>query len=135
MLPILATAYERKGDKAEAIRALGEYIGRAPNAPDRVVIEHRIRNLKDQLAREQPPPALPPTASATGLAQTPPPAATTTPTAVPSPPAPTQPLGASEAPPDGSQSPHPWVFVGCVGASVACGVIILLRSSDAISIS
>ena len=34
MLPIIATAYERKGDMAEAIRALGEYLVRAPGAPD-----------------------------------------------------------------------------------------------------
>src|SRR4029077_15494932 len=54
MLPIIATAYERKGDKAGAVRALEEYTKRAPNAPDHDVIERRIRNLKDQLAREQP---------------------------------------------------------------------------------
>ena len=54
ILPIIATAYERKGDKAEAIHALEEYLQRVPNAPDHEVIEHRIRNLKDQLAQEKP---------------------------------------------------------------------------------
>src|SRR5271170_4273843 len=54
ILPIIATAYERKGDKAEAIRALGEYILRVPNTPDREVIERRIRNLREQLAQERP---------------------------------------------------------------------------------
>src|SRR5271156_5555264 len=54
MLPIIATAYERKGDKAEAIRALGEYLKRAPGAADHEIIEHRIRNLRDQLTRDQP---------------------------------------------------------------------------------
>ena len=62
ILPIIATAYERKGDKGEAIRALEEYLRRAPTAPDREVIERRIKNLKDQLARE-PPPAPPPSAT------------------------------------------------------------------------
>src|SRR5215469_7767795 len=41
LLPIIATAYERKGDKAEAVRALEEYTKRAPNAPDHEVIERR----------------------------------------------------------------------------------------------
>ena len=54
ILPIIATAYERKGDKAEAIHALGEYILRVPNTPDREVIERRIRNLREQLAQEKP---------------------------------------------------------------------------------
>src|ERR1700730_15689471 len=53
MLPIIATAYERKGDKSEAVRALEEYVRRAPGAPDHDVIERRIKNLKDQLARDQ----------------------------------------------------------------------------------
>src|ERR1700730_11768148 len=53
MLPIIATAYERKGDKSEAVRALEEYVKRAPNAADHDVIERRIRNLRDQLARDQ----------------------------------------------------------------------------------
>src|SRR5579864_437424 len=54
ILPIIAAAYERKGDKAEAVRALEEYLKRAPNAPDHDVVERRIKNLNDQLAREQP---------------------------------------------------------------------------------
>src|ERR1700734_4163222 len=54
ILPIIATAYERKGDKADAIHALEEYLQRGPNAPDNDVIEHGIRNWKDQLAQERP---------------------------------------------------------------------------------
>src|SRR5258708_32176622 len=57
ILPIIAAAYERKGDRAEAVRALEEYLRRAPSAPDHEGIDRRIRNLKDQLARAQPPPA------------------------------------------------------------------------------
>src|SRR5450755_1549756 len=33
MLPIIATAYERKGDKGEAVHALEEYLKRATSAP------------------------------------------------------------------------------------------------------
>ncbi len=55
ILPIIATAYERKGDKGEAVLALEEYQRRAPTAPDHEVVERRIRNLKDQLARDQAP--------------------------------------------------------------------------------
>src|SRR5271163_4894917 len=44
ILPIIATAYERKGDKASAITALQEYLKRVPNAPDREVVERRIKN-------------------------------------------------------------------------------------------
>src|SRR5580704_13339628 len=55
ILPIIATAYERKGDKGEAVRALEEYLRRAPNAPDREHVERRIKNLNDQLAHEAPP--------------------------------------------------------------------------------
>src|ERR1700684_4087247 len=47
ILPIIATAYERKGDKAEAIHALEEYLQRVPNSGEREIIERRIRNLKD----------------------------------------------------------------------------------------
>src|SRR5579859_4232881 len=54
ILPIIATAYERKGDKAEAIRALEEYVKRAPTASDREIIERRMKNLRDQLAQEHP---------------------------------------------------------------------------------
>jgi hypothetical protein len=51
ILPIIATAYERKGDKASAVDALEEYLRRVPTAPDRDVVERRIRNLKDQIGQ------------------------------------------------------------------------------------
>src|SRR5450432_1761765 len=55
ILPIIATAYERKGDKTEAVRALDEYLRRVPTAPDREKVERRIKNLSDQLAHDAPP--------------------------------------------------------------------------------
>src|SRR5450432_1139045 len=54
ILPIIATAYERKGDRNEAVRALEEYLRRVPASPDRERIERRIKNLSDQLAQEKP---------------------------------------------------------------------------------
>src|SRR5260221_11578828 len=48
ILPIIATAYERKGDKTEAVHALDEYLRRVPSAPDREKVERRIKNLNDQ---------------------------------------------------------------------------------------
>ncbi|HZU84263.1 MAG TPA: hypothetical protein VE987_15140 [Polyangiaceae bacterium] len=127
MLPIIATAYERKGDKPEAIRALEEYLRRAPSAPDHDVIERRIRNLKDQVAREQAaaaasasaaPSSSPPPGSAAPAA-TPEPSPTPTPSALPA--APPSPPPAREAE---GRSPLPWVVVGVGGATFLAGVVL-----------
>ena len=126
MLPVIATAYERKGDKAEAVRALEEYLRRAPNAPDREVIERRIKNLKDQLARDQPAPAAPAPASTVPSAATP---AAPTATAPVEPPAATSPSPAAPPPPS-EQAPAqghgiaPWILVGIGGAALATGIVI-----------
>ena len=123
MLPIIATAYERKGDKGEAVRALEEYVKRAPSAPDHDVIERRIKNLKDQLAREQPTalPPIPPPAASASAALSPPPIAS----------APVEPVAtASAPPPSGSPRPAeghsavPWVITGVGGAAVLAGVVL-----------
>jgi tetratricopeptide (TPR) repeat protein len=140
MLPIIATAYERKGDKAEAIRALGEYLRRAPDAPDHEVIEHRIRNLRDQLAREQPTP--PPPASTPAPA--PPPAAPTTPVVAPPAPAAEPPIAAGSAPPPSATSrvpdtehhsgdAAPWILTGIGGAAVAAGIVMLAVGAGDVS--
>jgi hypothetical protein len=123
ILPIIATAYERKGDKAEAIRALEEYVKRAPTASDREIIERRIKNLRDQLVQEKPTAVAPATGSA-------PPTATAAPTAsatvAPGPeataaPAPT----VTSAPPaEGQHSLTPWIAVGAGGAAVVTGIIL-----------
>jgi hypothetical protein len=130
ILPIIATAFERKGDRAEAIRALEEYQRRAPNAPDHEVIERRLRNLNDQLAREQasaaaaapPPPAAPPPSAPA------PPAPTAAPP--PSPPPPSPPPAPPE-PQASGPSALPWVIVGIGGAAlIAGGVTWLVGDSD-----
>jgi hypothetical protein len=145
MLPIIATAYERKGDKAEAIRALGEYLKRAPGAPDHEVVEHRIRNLRDQLGRDQAPPAAsssppvpPPSPAATPATPAPavlpsptPSAPQTEPTASeaqPPPPAPT-----SDTESSGSAGAAPWVLAGVGGAAVAAGVIMIAIGAGDVS--
>jgi tetratricopeptide (TPR) repeat protein len=134
ILPIIAAAYERKGDKAEAVRALEEYLRRAPNAPDREVVERRIKNLGDQLAREQPsatatPTA--PTATASGA-----PSATGTTESVPaasgSPaPAPTAAVESSSS--VGGKSVAPWVLVGVGGAGLVAGGVLLGIGSGEVS--
>ena len=134
ILPIIATAYERKGDKAEAIHALGEYVLRVPNAPDREVIERRIRNLREQLAQEKPTATVTataptststtaPTGTGTGGAAVP----TTTGTA------PTA-SGTVEPPPGGgAHSVAPWVVVGIGGAALVTGGVLLLVGSGDVS--
>ena len=75
ILPIIATAYERKGDKSEAVRALEEYLRRVPNAADREHVERRIKNLNDQLAHEAPPAAAASASSTTAASAAPAPTA------------------------------------------------------------
>jgi hypothetical protein len=135
ILPIIATAYERKGDKAEAIHALEEYLQRVPNAPDHDVIERRIRNLKDQLAQEKP------TATAVAV---PPTTAAPTPAAVPSATAPVvvEPTataaptysGSAAIPPtEGGPKAAPWVVVGAGGALLVTGAVLLAVGSGDVS--
>jgi hypothetical protein len=129
ILPIIATAYERKGDKAEAVRALEEYAKRAPNAPDHDVIERRIRNLKDQLSREQPAAVAPPPPAASAV---PAPSATTPPEAAPPPPP-----APVTAPPTGHQegghTAGPWIVTGIGGVAALAGVILYSVGSGDVS--
>ena len=83
-LPVIATAYERKGDRKEALHALEEYLSRVPSGSEtskedlqaREKIERRIKNLKEAIAAQPPTVSVPPIAP-------PPPSATAAPTAVP----------------------------------------------------
>lgn len=124
ILPIIATAYERKGDKASAVQALQEYLKRVPTAPDREVIEHRIKNLQDQMApaattsapsatASAPAPSVAPSATAA-----PPPSATeaaSAPTATPT----SQPATEGSGP-----GVAPWIVVGVGGAALITGGIL-----------
>ena len=134
ILPIIATAYERKGDKGEAVRALEEYLRRAPNAPDREHVERRIKNLNDQLVREQPSAsAVTSVPVATGSAAAVPVAPSTpepAPPAVPSAPSAISP----EAPAAGrSHSAAPWVVVGIGGAATVAGAVLFAVGAGDIS--
>jgi tetratricopeptide (TPR) repeat protein len=132
ILPIIATAYERKGDKAEAVRALEEYTKRAPNAPDHDVIERRIRNLKDQIARDQPAAVAPPPPSATtapAVSTTPAPEAGPTPQSTPPAPLP----AAAPAPQEGGHTAGPWIVTAVGGAAALTGVILYSIGSGDVS--
>jgi tetratricopeptide (TPR) repeat protein len=133
ILPIIATAYERKGDKGEAVRALDEYLRRVPNAPDREHVERRIKNLNDQLERESPSASVaapsPTTASSASAA----PAATAAPE-----PLPASPSATSSAPPGPTSetSAHtatPWIVVGIGGAVAIAGVALFAVGAGDIS--
>jgi hypothetical protein len=130
ILPIIATAYERKGDKAEAIHALEEYLERVPSAPDRDVVEHRVRNLKDQLAQEKAAatavPAPLPTSSAGA------PAPTSSGTAEETP-APTDSSGVPPPPSGVRPSVGPWLVVGGGGVLVVAGIVALAVGASDVS--
>lgn len=57
LLVIISAAYERKGDKKEAVTALETYVARSPSAPDLGTYQAKIDNLKKQLAAAPPPSA------------------------------------------------------------------------------
>jgi tetratricopeptide (TPR) repeat protein len=133
ILPIIATAFERRGDRAEAVRALEEYVHRAPNAGDREVIERRIRNLKDQIARDAPPP---PTAASAPPPPPPPPVPSASASAVPEPASvapPEPPPPAVEHPAAGGPGAGPRVLVGIGGAAVVTGVVAYAVGAGAVS--
>jgi hypothetical protein len=135
ILPIIATAYERKGDKQSAVGALQEYLKRVPNAPDHEVIQRRINNLQDQIAQEKGAATAVPTAST-------PPAASTAPTAAPTATTPStatmataEPTSTATAPPttEGGHSVAPWIVVGVGGAAVVAGVVLFAVGAGDIS--
>ena len=126
ILPIIATAYERKGDKTEAVRALEEYLRRVPTAADREKVERRIKNLNDQLAHEAPP-----ASASSATAAAPVPAAS----AAPEPSASAAPVASMALPDDqsGKASPGPWIVAGVGGAAIIGGVVLYIVGSSDIS--
>jgi tetratricopeptide (TPR) repeat protein len=102
LLIIISRAYELKGDRVEALKALEMYLERVPNSPDASTHRNGIESLKRQIAAAPPP-------SATA----PPPSATTT------------------APPPAEVREHtvlPWLVVGVGGAAVITGAIFLVAA-------
>jgi tetratricopeptide (TPR) repeat protein len=103
LLIIISRAYELKGDRVEALKALEMYLERVPNSPDASTHRNGIESLKRQIAA-----APPPTVTA------PPPSATTT------------------APAPAEVREHtvlPWLVVGLGGAAVITGAIFLVAAS------
>lgn len=135
ILPIIATAYERKGDKVSAVQALEEYLKRTPNAPDREIIERRIANLKQQIAASTPTATTPPTATATTATTATTSAATSTATSEPTSSASTGPSGpgAPPAPEGGGHTAAPWVVVGVGGAAIVGGIALYAVGSSDVS--
>jgi hypothetical protein len=134
ILPVVATAYERKGDKAEAVRALEEYERRAPNAPDHDVLLRRIKNLKDQIARDQQATTASAAAPPASASSASPPQPVAPPSAEPS--APLAPPLPSAPPPPGHPRGHgalPWVVVGLGGAALATGAILYVVGAGDVS--
>jgi tetratricopeptide (TPR) repeat protein len=111
LLIIISAAYERKGDKKEAIAALETYVARAPSAPDVGTYQAKIENLKKQVAAAQ-------TATA--------PATTTAPTT-------TAPANGGAPPPTGEVREHtawPWVVTGVGGAVALIGIVLIATTSS-----
>ena len=103
LLIIISRAYELKGDRVEALKALEMYLERVPNSPDASTHRNGIESLKRQIAAAPPP-------SATTTA--PSPSATTT------------------APPTEvrEHTVLPWLVVGLGGAAVITGAIFLVAA-------
>lgn len=103
----IANAYEKLGDRQNAIFALEAYLERAPDAPDAAKIQTRVKNLKD-LQQSQTP-----TASASATVSAPPTSSATMRPELPPPP-PVKPFGVA-----------PWITVGVGGAALIAGAILL----------
>jgi hypothetical protein len=102
LLIIISRAYELKGDRVEALKALEMFLERVPNSPDAPTHRNGIESLKRQIAAAPPP-----------AATAPPPTATTT------------------APPPAEVREHtvpPWLVVGLGGAAVVTGAILLVTA-------
>ncbi len=102
----IANAYEKLGDRQNAIFALEAYLKRAPDAPDASKIQTRVKNLKDLQASQAT------TASASSTATIAPTSSSIRPDLPPPPPV--KPYGVA-----------PWITVGVGGAALVAGAILL----------
>ena len=60
LLIIISRAYELKGDKLEAVRALEAFLERVKDSSDAATHRTKIENLKKQIAAQPPPPVVAP---------------------------------------------------------------------------
>jgi tetratricopeptide (TPR) repeat protein len=103
LLIIISRAYELKGDRVEALKALEMYLERVPNSPDAPTHRNGIESLKRQIAAAPPPVATPTAPTSTSTAA----------------PAPAE-LREHTVP--------PWLVVGLGGAAVVTGAILLVTT-------
>lgn len=111
LLIIISRAYEQRGDRQEAIRALEEYIKRVPSSPDKSTYEKRAATLRDALEKEKQQKAAAP----------PPPSSS------PNPP----PSGGSAPAPaekSGGHTVPPWIVASVGGAAMVTGAIVLVAA-------
>jgi tetratricopeptide (TPR) repeat protein len=102
----VASAYEKKGDRAAAVATLENYLERAPKAPDATTIAERMKNLKATLEPVAPTPA-----------PTPPPVAAPPPAETPAP----EPTAAGKRP----YGLTPIIVAGSGGALALIGAVLL----------
>lgn len=107
----IANAYEKKGERGEAITALETYLARTPDASDAQTIQDKIQNLKNAL---RPAPSASASASASA-----PPVLPTAPTASAIPDRPKE-----EPPPQPPYGYTPWVATGAGVVTLLVGGIL-----------
>jgi tetratricopeptide (TPR) repeat protein len=119
----IANAYEKKGDRFEAVKALEAYLARTPDASDAVTIQTKIENLRNSL--RSTPPAPPVTSQSAPVPVRPPP------------PVPTASSSASSraVPPPPPEAPYgftPWVVAGAGIVPLVAGGILTSSGLSAI---
>ncbi|XXX80549.1 tetratricopeptide repeat protein [Sorangium sp. So ce134] len=108
----IANAYEKKGDRAEAITALETYLARTPDASEAPTIQDKIQNLRNSI-RPTPTPTASESASAPALPPTAPTASASASVPVEPPPPPQPPYGYA-----------PWVATGAGVVTLLVGGIL-----------
>ncbi|WP_234023662.1 tetratricopeptide repeat protein [Sorangium cellulosum] len=107
----IANAYEKKGDRAEAVTALETYLARTPDASEAQTFRDKIQNLKNSIR-----PAPTPTASESASAPVPPPLLPTA-SAVPS-------RTVEAPPPEPPYGYAPWAVTGAGAVTLLVGGIL-----------
>jgi tetratricopeptide (TPR) repeat protein len=109
LLIIISRAYEQKGDRDAAVRALDEYLKRTPaNAGDRSTFEQRRNKLKELADKEKKDKAAA-AAAAAGNANG---------------------AGAPAEKATGGHTVYPWIVVGVGGAAIVAGAILLVAAPE-----